>query len=183
MKENIYVRLVSFPTFHTKGATRIDADGNYNIYIDERLSCEQQKTEFEHELRHINGNHFRSAFSVRSAEKMAECRPVRPKYRSNLLCDRLMELRKYYDSTTAAIASELHVAPFLIEAWESGKAVPSSQQIEALASVYAVSAGFIENGTPDGILSATFSGGKTWDDLSLTEKLEADHFARKLRGK
>jgi len=40
------------------GVTVLDDDGNYNVYINARLTYEQRQTVLAHELRHINKGHF-----------------------------------------------------------------------------------------------------------------------------
>ena len=37
-----------------KGYTAIDNDGNYNIYLNDRLSSEQQRITYLHEMAHIS---------------------------------------------------------------------------------------------------------------------------------
>ena len=65
----IFIRLVSFPCIRTYGATKLDGDGNYNIYIDERLSKEKMLETFRHEMRHIEKNHFSETVLAFQAEK------------------------------------------------------------------------------------------------------------------
>jgi len=48
----IFTRLIKMPA-RIKGYTAIDDDGNYNIYLNEKLSCEQQKKTYLHEMAHI----------------------------------------------------------------------------------------------------------------------------------
>lgn len=69
---DIYVRLVSFPVFSVRSAVILDENGDYNIYLDERLSDEDKRRALHHEYRHIKNNHFRDAIAAHDAEKEAE---------------------------------------------------------------------------------------------------------------
>ncbi len=69
---DVFVRLVRFPSLSVRGAVREDVDGNYNVYIDERLSEEQQRQEYMHELKHIHKKHFHRDMPVLLAEKEAK---------------------------------------------------------------------------------------------------------------
>lgn len=53
----IITRIVELPTT-VKGAVAQDANGDYNIYINSRLSIAEQFEAFEHELEHIGLGHF-----------------------------------------------------------------------------------------------------------------------------
>lgn len=57
MADDIIVRLIGLPC-KVNGFTVLDEDGNYNIYINEILSAEGQRTTLMHEIAHIKGNHF-----------------------------------------------------------------------------------------------------------------------------
>ena len=50
--EEIIIRLMPLPV-HVRAFTLPDAQGDYNVYINVRLSSEQQKRSYRHELRHI----------------------------------------------------------------------------------------------------------------------------------
>ena len=41
-----------------EGATALDADGNYNVYINTLLSEKTQERTIKHELNHIKKEHF-----------------------------------------------------------------------------------------------------------------------------
>lgn len=64
----IIVRVTSLP-FRVKGVTVPDEDGNYNVYINQRLNFETQKRTYFHEVEHINKNDFTSHDSVRHIEE------------------------------------------------------------------------------------------------------------------
>jgi putative component of toxin-antitoxin plasmid stabilization module len=54
---DIFVRGIALPV-KVKGVTTIDKDGNYNVYINNRLSDITQKKTIKHEINHIQLNHF-----------------------------------------------------------------------------------------------------------------------------
>jgi len=54
----------------TKGITVLDEDGNYNIYISDRLSHAMRMETYEHELAHIKrGDHYSEA-TIRDKENV-----------------------------------------------------------------------------------------------------------------
>ncbi len=63
------VRFIDLP-LTTKGVTVEDADGFFNIYINENLSVEQQQKALEHEMIHISRGDFDNKKSLRDAETM-----------------------------------------------------------------------------------------------------------------
>ena len=63
----IFTRLIKMPS-RIKGYTAIDDDGNYNIYLNEQLSQEQQRKTYLHEMAHIARGDWDKA-SVEDAEK------------------------------------------------------------------------------------------------------------------
>ncbi len=52
----IIIRLIDAPV-EFRGCVREDADGNYNVYINARLSEAEQQRALLHELRHIFFGH------------------------------------------------------------------------------------------------------------------------------
>ena len=66
---DIFIRFVSFPTLRVYGATALDENGDYNIYIDERLSNEKKLETYNHEILHIKQRHFDSSVTAREAEE------------------------------------------------------------------------------------------------------------------
>ena len=54
---DIFIRGIEFP-LSIEGATVLDADGNYNVYINTLLSEETQRKTTKHELKHIKKDHF-----------------------------------------------------------------------------------------------------------------------------
>lgn len=70
--DDVFIRLVTFPSITTESACVTDPDGNYNIYIDERLSDETKKRKLKHELIHAKRNHFADGVLVSDAENEAD---------------------------------------------------------------------------------------------------------------
>lgn len=56
MKE-IVVRLMPLPA-HVRAFTIMDAQGDYNVYINDAMSAEQRLRSFAHEKRHIDNGDF-----------------------------------------------------------------------------------------------------------------------------
>lgn len=54
---DIFIRGIHFP-LTIEGATALDSDGNYNVYINTLLSEKTQKRTIRHELNHIRKEHF-----------------------------------------------------------------------------------------------------------------------------
>ena len=54
---DIFIRGIQFP-LTIEGATALDSDGNYNVYINTLLSEKTQKRTIRHELNHIRKEHF-----------------------------------------------------------------------------------------------------------------------------
>ena len=67
-----FVRLVRFPNRSTPGQIWLNADGTYDIYIDERLTSEQRVDALSHELRHLAADHFTSPLDIKSVEREAD---------------------------------------------------------------------------------------------------------------
>jgi len=57
MAENIYIRKIPLP-LGVRAFTLPDAQGDYNIYINENLPFEQQRKSLEHETSHIERGDF-----------------------------------------------------------------------------------------------------------------------------
>ncbi len=69
MSENIIVRYIPLPV-SVRAFTIPDASGDYNIYINDALSSEQQRKSYEHEALHIkNGDFFRDETAVEIEKK------------------------------------------------------------------------------------------------------------------
>lgn len=77
--EMIFVRYIDFPDL-IRGSVQIDADGNFNVSINNRLSESQKKRTLDHELRHIRLGHFDDELTDRTTkEKQASTAPQKPK--------------------------------------------------------------------------------------------------------
>ena len=57
IREDIFIRLVDMPT-RIKGMTVVDIDGNYIVYINDRLAYNVRQEVLEHEMTHIAEGHF-----------------------------------------------------------------------------------------------------------------------------
>lgn len=64
---NIFVRIIDMPT-SVKGYTALDPDGDYNIYINGRLSKIQQEKTYFHERMHIFRDDFSDKKTIFEAE-------------------------------------------------------------------------------------------------------------------
>ncbi len=65
--ENVIVRLRDMPN-GIRGVTVLDSDGDYNVYINSRLTGQIQRIAYVHELRHIRRGDFHSERSIDSLE-------------------------------------------------------------------------------------------------------------------
>ena len=66
--EKVFVRLQNLP-WKVNGFTILDADGDYNVYINARLSQDGQRKAYRHELRHIRRGDFYNDLPIRKAEE------------------------------------------------------------------------------------------------------------------
>jgi len=67
----VIVRLIDLPeTIHA--VTRKDAEGDYNIYINAKLSADARAAAFRHEVEHIRLGHFYAERPVRDLEREVE---------------------------------------------------------------------------------------------------------------
>ena len=67
--EKVFIRLVD--DLGAPGVTVLDEDGNYNVYVNARLSYEQQKKVADHEMNHIRLGHFYDDRPVADNEREA----------------------------------------------------------------------------------------------------------------
>lgn len=65
---NIIVRIIDLPCT-VRGYTALDDEGDYNIYLNARLSPQQQKNAYNHEMKHISRDDWHDSKTV----EMAEC--------------------------------------------------------------------------------------------------------------
>ena len=64
----IYIRTVVLP-LTVRGVTVVDGDGNYNVYINSRLSSDEQKQTRLHEMTHVRRGDFESFEDIDELEK------------------------------------------------------------------------------------------------------------------
>lgn len=58
MGSYIFVRLIRFPNDKVRAVTLPNDDGTFDIYINSRLPEELQQKALDHELKHIQKDHF-----------------------------------------------------------------------------------------------------------------------------
>lgn len=66
---DVIVRMKDLPC-GINGMTIMDSDGNYNVYINARLSWYDQKKAYEHEMTHIKRDDFYNDLPIWQAEEM-----------------------------------------------------------------------------------------------------------------
>jgi hypothetical protein len=62
-----FVRLIDLPT-SVRGLTVLDNEGNYNVYLNSRLSYEMQENTYIHETAHIKNDDFYIQESIAEIE-------------------------------------------------------------------------------------------------------------------
>ena len=67
--DEVIVRLQDMPT-KMKGVTLLDESGDYNVYINSRLSADSQREVLDHEMLHIRRDDFYNDLTIREAEKL-----------------------------------------------------------------------------------------------------------------
>lgn len=65
--DSIILRYVSLPP-KTKGLTVQDEAGDYNIYLNSKLTYEAHTETLQHELQHIDSNDFSKLLHIREIE-------------------------------------------------------------------------------------------------------------------
>ena len=68
--DDIITRVIDLPP-KVNAMVSLDANGDYNIYINARLSYTDQRAAFRHECNHIRLNHFFAKKGVRACEREA----------------------------------------------------------------------------------------------------------------
>jgi len=66
--DDIFLRYIPLPVT-IKGLTVEDKSGNYNIYLNTRLSYEANVETLQHEIQHITNNDFNSGSHIKNIEK------------------------------------------------------------------------------------------------------------------
>lgn len=69
MMEQIIFRYIDLPC-RCRGYVKRDSDGNYNIYINSRLSIDMQRKTVRHELDHVRKGDFDSDEDIRDVENL-----------------------------------------------------------------------------------------------------------------
>lgn len=70
MYDNYTIRLLDLPC-SVKAMVALDEDGYYNIYVNSRLSREEQRKATKHELNHMQEDDFYSHADIRDIENRA----------------------------------------------------------------------------------------------------------------
>lgn len=65
----IIFRYVDLPC-ETHGFVKEDADGNYNIYINARMSLDMQRKTIRHELNHVRNGDIDSIYDIKCVENL-----------------------------------------------------------------------------------------------------------------
>ena len=68
---DIFVRVIDFPSTDVKGIIKEDPDGDYNVYLNARYNDTQQVMTWLHELEHAKLGHLHSDLPVELIEKEA----------------------------------------------------------------------------------------------------------------
>lgn len=68
--DQVIIRKIALP-IKIKGITVKDAEGDYNIYLNELLSTDVQAKAFRHEVEHIKKGHFYTDEGIAEIEKRA----------------------------------------------------------------------------------------------------------------
>jgi hypothetical protein len=71
MYDDCIVRLLDLPC-SVKAVTALDEDGCANIYINSKLSREEQQKAARHELAHVSRDDFHSDTDIHTCEEAAE---------------------------------------------------------------------------------------------------------------
>lgn len=66
--DKIFLRYITLPTT-TKGLTVLDESGDYNVYLNARLSNEVNKQTLQHEIQHITNNDFNNFLHIKNIER------------------------------------------------------------------------------------------------------------------
>lgn len=66
--ENVFLRYIPLPAT-VKGLTIQDSEGNYNVYLNARLTHEANLDTFQHEIQHIRNDDFSKYAHIREIER------------------------------------------------------------------------------------------------------------------
>ncbi|QAT43477.1 hypothetical protein [Aminipila luticellarii] len=69
--DSMIIRKVDLP-IEVDGITVLDENGDYNIYLNSRLSYDSQADAFRHEVEHVRQGHFYRYEDIKVLEEQAE---------------------------------------------------------------------------------------------------------------
>ncbi len=69
------IRKIDLP-IDVNGLTVLDENGDYNVYLNPKLSYDSQATTFRHEVEHIKQGHFYRYEDIMALEEQAECKVI-----------------------------------------------------------------------------------------------------------
>ena len=69
VRDDVIVRYINLPV-SVRGITTVDEEGNYNVYINAKLSSDRQRIALEHELTHVNRGDFASFDDIENIENL-----------------------------------------------------------------------------------------------------------------
>ena len=73
MEYNMIIRLVKFPEYSADASIKEDPDGNYNVYVEERIDEIRQRRAIEHEYPHMKMRHLDDdSITAEEAEREAK---------------------------------------------------------------------------------------------------------------
>ncbi|HML35936.1 MAG TPA: hypothetical protein PKA19_00720 [Bacillota bacterium] len=73
--DSMIIRKIDLPV-GVDGITVLDENGDYNVYLNDWLSCDAQALAFCHEIEHIRQGHFYTYDDIRVLEEQAEYKTV-----------------------------------------------------------------------------------------------------------
>lgn len=56
--DSMIIRKTNLLPIEVPGITVLDENGDYNVYLNDKLSCDAQAEAFRHEVEHIKQGHF-----------------------------------------------------------------------------------------------------------------------------
>ncbi len=65
------IRKIDLP-IGVDGITVLDENGDYNVYLNARISCNAQADAFRHEVEHVRQGHFYTYEDIKVLEEKAE---------------------------------------------------------------------------------------------------------------
>ena len=69
VRDDVIVRYINLPV-SVRGIITVDEEGNYNVYINAKLSSDRQRIALEHELTHVNRGDFDSFDDIENIENL-----------------------------------------------------------------------------------------------------------------